>query len=184
MKLKTSLLILLLLFPISFLKYFLKQVAKINNIIKPLNKMIFRHTEKFLKFNVKQEDIAKHYYLKIWLGQSSLIAIFWLRTVSLSIMRFYYILKSFFKFEKPIKALKINNLHCWALCWIEKKIVVKPKSVRKTKRSPSLFINWQQSFSSSFYFSFSWTPSAPASLNPHVNDLAWWSVFSNYIFER
>ena len=54
-KLKTSLLILLLLFPISFLKYFLKQVAKINNIIKPLNKMIFRHTENFLKFDVKQE---------------------------------------------------------------------------------------------------------------------------------
>ena len=97
-KLKTSLLILLLLFPISFLKYFLKQAAEINNIIKPLNKIIFRYTENFLKFDVKQEDIVEHYFLKIWLRRISSITICCLRKVSLSIMGFYYILKSFFKF--------------------------------------------------------------------------------------
>ena len=37
--------------------YLLKEGAEISNIIKALNKIIFRHTEDFLKFNVKQEDI-------------------------------------------------------------------------------------------------------------------------------
>ena len=37
-----------------------KQGTEIDNIIKALSKVIFRHTEHFLKFSVKQEDIIKN----------------------------------------------------------------------------------------------------------------------------
>ena len=43
--------------PVPAKYYLLKEGAEISNIIKALNKVIFRHTEDFLKFNVKQEDI-------------------------------------------------------------------------------------------------------------------------------
>ena len=36
-----------------------KQGADTNNVIESQSKMTFCHTENFLKFNVKQEDIVK-----------------------------------------------------------------------------------------------------------------------------
>ena len=45
-----------------------KQGAEINNINKRLIKMIFPHTEEFLKFKVEQEDLIKALTIKFYVA--------------------------------------------------------------------------------------------------------------------